>query len=68
MFRTLNEKELTMINGGYRYVPMYKFGVCVGTAQVADDSRTKCYNYEQVWINPFKYEWQWVPYSGFGFL
>jgi len=68
MFRTLNEKELILVNGGYYYVPMYKFGECVGTAQVANDSGIACYNYERVWINPFKYEWRWIPYSGFGFL
>ena len=64
MFKSLNEKELMSVNGGYRYVPIYKFGECVGTAQVANDSNIVCYYYDRHWTSPFSYEWRLVPCTG----
>lgn len=60
MFKSLNEKELMMVNGGFYYVPKYKYGECVGTVQVASGSGIKYYRYELVHVSQYSYEWRYV--------
>ena len=64
MFKSLNEKELMSVNGGYRYVPVYKNGVCVGTTQVSDNSKIVCYYLQKNWTSPFTYEWEYIACYG----
>ena len=51
---------MMMVNGGFYYVPKYKYGECVGTVQVASGSGIKYYRYELVHVSQYSYEWRYV--------